>query len=217
MDSYKKSNITGNYEINFDEFEKEILYESKFKGLKYNNADIFGHKEVYNELINGLVDEIKTTTSESEDKIKDQEAQKEKDFEWGKNKRKITLTLNSLTIKVKEVVQNGTNKNSNEENKTETNRIYFEYLLPFNLMPLFYYKGFEKFKYFIISLIRWDDRNKKFEVNENMGKIINNLLTNCKDLKLEKENKEDLDFEDLNVTKVDVKKKLDVSDKMNYK
>ena len=217
MDSYKKSNITGNYEINFDEFEKEILYESKFKGLKYNNADIFGHKEFYNELINGLVDEIKTTTSESEDKIKDQEAQKEKDFEWGKNKRKITLTLNSLTIKVKEVVQNGTNKNSNEENKTETNKIYFEYRLPFNLMPLFYYKGFEKFKYFIISLIRWDDRNKKFEVNENMGKIINNLLTNCKDLKLEKENEEDLDFEELNVAQVDLKKTFAVSERMNSK
>ena len=216
MDSYKKSNITGNYEINFDEFEKEILYESKFKALKYNNADIFGHKEFYNELINGLVDEIKTTTSESEDKIKDQEAQKEKDFEWGKNKKKITLTLNSLTIKIKEVVQDD-NKNSNEENKAETNKIYFEYQLPFNLMPLFYYKGFEKFKYFIISLIRWDDRNKKFEVNENMGKIINNLLTNCKDLKLEKENEEDLDFEDLNVAQVDFKKTLAVSDKMNFK
>ena len=213
---HKKNNITGNYEIEFDEFEKEILYESNFKGLKYDNADIFGHKEFYNELIEGLVEEIKTT-SESEDKIKDQEAQKEKDFEWGKNKRKITLTLNSLTIKVKEVVQNGTNKNSNEENKTETNRIYFEYQLPFNLMPLFYYKGFEKFKYFIISLIRWDERNKKFEVIENMGKIINNLLTNCKDLKLEKDNEEDLEFEDLNVAQVDFKKTLAVPDKMNFR
>ena len=216
-DSHKKSNITGNYEIDFNEFEKEILYESKFKGLKYNNADIFGHKEFYDELINGLVEEIKTITSESEDKIKDQEAQKEKDFEWGKNKRRITLTLNSLTIKVKEVVQDDPNKNSNEENKTETDKVYFEYKLPFNLMPLFYYKGFEKFKYFIISLIRWDERNKKFEINENMGKIINNLLTNCKDLKLEKENEEDLEFEDLNVAQVDFKKTLAVPDKLNFK
>jgi hypothetical protein len=217
IQDHKKNNITGNYEIEFDEFEKEILYESKFKGLKYDNADIFGHKEFYNELINGLVDEIKSTTSESEDNIKDQEAQKEKDFEWGKNKRKITITLNSLTIKIKELVQDGSNKNSNEEKKTETDKVYFEYKLPFNLIPLFYYKGFEKFKYFIISLIRWDDRNKKFEVNENMGKIINNLLTNCKELKLEKENEEDLEFEDLNVAQVDFKKTLAVPDKLNFR
>ena len=217
MDGYKKNNITGNYEIDFNEFEKEILYEANFKGLKYDNAEIFGHKEFYNELINGLVDEIKTTTSETENKLKDQESQKEKDFEWGKNKRKITLTLNSLTIKVKEVAQDGTNKNSNEGNKNETDKVYFEYKLPFSLLPLFYYKGFEKFKYFIISLIHWDDRNKKFEVNENMEKIINNLLTNCKDLKLEKEKEEDLDFDDLTVAQVDFKKTQAVPDKMNFK
>ena len=217
MNDNKKKNIMGNYEIDFDEFEKEILYESKYKALKYVYSDIFGHKKFYNELINALVDEIKSITSEPENKIKDQESQKEKVFEWGKNKRKITLTLNSLTIKLKEVVQNDTNKNSSEENKNETNKIYFEYKLPFNLMPLFYYKGFEKFKYFIISLINWNEKNKKFEVNENMGKIINNLLTNCKDLKLEKDIEEDLDIDDINVAQVDFKKTQGIPDKAYFR
>ena len=65
----------------------------------------------------------------------------------------------------------------------ENNNIVFEYSLPLNLVHLFYYKGFEKFKIFIMALIHWDEKNKKFELEPNIYTTINNLLTNCRDLK----------------------------------
>ena len=60
-------------------------------------------------------------------------------FEWGKNKKQILLTLNSLKITIIELKGTSTDKSNTKDN------ICFEYSLPFNLLPLFYYKGFEKF------------------------------------------------------------------------
>ena len=106
---------------------------------------------------------------------------KEKVFEWGKNKKDILLTLNSINIKIK---------------STEDDSTVFEYNLPLNLIPLFYYKGIEKFKYFIMSLIHWDEKTKKFELEENIYIIINNLLNNCKELKIKNDLLEELEISD---------------------
>ena len=63
-DKYNNINFLKNFEINFEEFQKEILYEAKYSTLDYNYSEIFGHKDFYQELSEGLVDEIKILTSE---------------------------------------------------------------------------------------------------------------------------------------------------------
>ena len=189
----KKKNFNFNkiLEINFDEFQKEILFESRYESLKYDNSEIFGHKEFYQEFVKGLVEEILILTEDENNTSENNEIKKEKIFEWGKNKRNIILSLNSLKIKIKEIKDNN---NNNLDDK-----YIFEYSLPINLIPLFYYKGFDKFKIFIHCFIRWNEENEKFEINENITKIINHLLLYCKDLKLKKDEEEDIEMDDSNL------------------
>ena len=186
-DKIKHINLYENVEVHFDEFQREVLYEKKYDTLNYNYSDIYGREQYYKEYINNLVDEINNLTNEKqliEEKnkiVENQEIKKEKVFEWGKNKKDILLTLNSINIKIK---------------STEDDSTVFEYNLPLNLIPLFYYKGIEKFKYFIMSLIHWDEETKKFELEENIYIIINNLLNNCKELKLKNDILEELEISD---------------------
>ena len=214
------SNFYKILEINFDEFQKEILYDPKYNLLKYDNSEIFGHIEFYKEFIKGLVEEILILSGEeysNDKKIGDnKEIKKEKIFEWGKNKKQIILTLNSLNIKIREIKDNNNdikNEDKNDSNKKISNHTNcFEYILPLNLLPLFYYKGFDKFKLFLLSFIRFDEETQKFEINENISTIVNNLLTNCKDLKIKKDNEDEIDNDVLNILQpVDYKKSLNIS------
>ena len=204
----KNINLNKKIDLNFEEFQQEILFESNYNSLKYDNSEIYGHKEFYQELINNLVEEIKTKTNKDytgDNIIENTEIKKEKIFEWGKNKTKIILTLNSINIKIKEL----------DKNKLK-NTYSFEYNLPINLIPLFYYKGYEKFKLFVLSFIKWNEENEKFEINEDLKIIINNLLSNCKDLK--KNIGEDIDIEEENFMQpIDSKKNLNFSSKLNLK
>ena len=47
-----------------------------------------------------------------------------------------------------------------------------------------------------MSLIHWDEKTKKFELEENIYIIINNLLNNCKELKLKNDILEELEISD---------------------
>jgi len=170
----KNINLYEKIDIHYEEFQNEILFEKKYENLKYNYDEIYNKKYYYKELINNLIDEIIKLTNETqqiEEKnkiIENKEIKKEKIFEWGKNKTNISLSLNSINIKIKSI---------------NDDKIYFEYNLLLNLVPLFYFKDLEKFKLFIISIIHWDDINKKFVLEKNIYSIINNILTNIQDLK----------------------------------
>ena len=187
-------------EINFDEFQKEILYEEQYDNLKYENSKIFGHKELYMDYINELVEEIFISTSDENKRIiyEEGETKKEKIFNWGKNKVKIKLNLNSINVKIKEIINNNININKANNNELDDNHT-FEYNLPINLLPLFYYKSFDKFKIFLLSFISFDEITQKFEVNPNISKIINNLLSNCSDLEVKKKIDENLKKDTLNI------------------
>ena len=201
-------------EINFDEFQKEILYEPKYNFLKYNNSEIFGHKEFYQEFIKELVEEILILTGEdyeNKNENKENDIKKEKVFEWGKTKKKIILNLNSLKVTIKEIKGNDLNQNKDEKNLKNNNKIFFEYNLPFYLLPLFYYKGYEKFKLFLLSFIYYNEETQSFEIMENIPKIINVLLTNCKDLKLKKENDNESENPDNIVQPMEYKKNMNMS------
>ena len=170
----KNINLYENIEINYEEFQNEVLFDKKYETLKYNYSDIYDRKKYYKEYINNSIEEIIKLTSESQlieegnPIIENQESKKEKIFEWGKNKKNISLSLNSINIKIKSI---------------QDDTPVFEYALPLNLIPLFYYKDFEKFKIFIMALIHYDEKSKKFELDQNIYLTINNLLTNCKELK----------------------------------
>ena len=176
-------------EINFDEFQKEILYDEQYNNLKYENSKMFGHKEFYMDYINDLVKEIFINSNdENKSKIYEEgEVKKEKIFTWGKNKVKIKLNLSSINVKIREITNNDINININNlnNNKLEETNI-FEYNLPIILLPLFYYKGFDKFKLFLVSFISFDEEKQKFIMKQNISKIINALLSNCSDLEVKK-------------------------------
>ena len=186
----KTINLYENIEIHFEDFQKEVLFENKYDSLKYNYSDIFGRKSFYKEYIKVYIEDIINLTKETQlieegnRIVENQETKKEKIFEWGKNKNNIYLRLNSINIKIKEPKNNNT---------------VFEYSLPWNLVHLFYYKGFEKFKIFIMALIHWDEKNKKFELDQNIYTIINNLLTNCQELKTKLDLFEDIEVKDDNI------------------
>ena len=183
----KNINLYENIEINYEEFQNEVLFDKKYESLKYNYSDIYNRKEQYKEYINNSVEEIIKLTKETQlieegNKIvENKETNKEKIFEWGKNKKNISLSINSINIKIKTL----------QDDKT-----IFEYVFPFNLIPLFYYKGFEKFKIFLLALIHWDEKAKRFELEQNIYSTINNLLTNCRDLKTKFDIFEDLEERD---------------------
>ena len=196
----KNINLYENIEINFDDFQKEVLFEKKYDSLKYNYSDIFGRKSFYKEYIKAYIEDIIKLTKETQlieegNKIvENQETKKEKLFEWGKNKNKIFLTLNSVNIKIIE---------------PENNKIVFEYSLPLNLIQLFYYKGFEKFKIFIMALIHWDEKSNKFELEQNIYTTINNLLINCSELKTKFDLFEDIEVKEDNIEQMpDLKKTM---------
>ena len=186
----KTINLYENIEIHFEDFQKEVLFENKYDSLKYNYSDIFGRKSFYKEYIKVYIEDIIILTKETQlieegNKIvENQETKKEKIFEWGKNKNNIYLILNSINIKITD---------------PKNNNVVFEYSLPLNLVHLFYYKGFEKFKIFIMALIHWDEKNKKFELDQNIYTIINNLLTNCRELKAKLDLFEDIEIKDDNI------------------
>ena len=186
----KNINLYENIEIHFDDFQKEVLFENKYDSLKYDYTEIFGRKSVYKEYIKNYIEDVIKLTSEAQlieegnKIIENKETKKEKIFEWGKNKNNIHLILNSLNIKITD---------------PENNNIVFEYSLPLNLVHLFYYKGFEKFKIFIMALIHWDEKNKKFELEPNIYTTINNLLTNCRDLKTKFDIFDDIEVKEDNI------------------
>ena len=202
----KNINLYENIEIHFDDFQKEVLCENKYDSLKYNYSDIFGRKSFYKEYIKAYIEDIIKLTKEAQlieegNKIvESQETKKEKVFEWGKNKNNINLTLNSLNIKITD---------------SDNNNIVFEYSLPLNLIALFYYKGFEKFKIFIMALIHWDEKNKQFELEQNIHTTINNLLTNCRELKTKFDLFEDIEVKDDNIQQMPEFKKTMTAGKIN--
>jgi len=194
----KSINLYENIDIKFEDFQKEVLYEKHYDNLTYDYKDIYGRKSFYKEVINNSVEEINKLTSESQlieegNKIvENQETKKDKIFEWGKNKKNILLSLHSINIKITSI---------------ENNNIIFDYNLPLNLVPLFYYKGFEKFKIFIMALITWDEKNKKFNLVQNIYTVINNLLNNCREFKQKFDLLEELETKDESIIKAPELKK----------
>ena len=199
----KNINLYENIEIHYEEFQNEVLFEKNYESLKYNYSDIYNRKQYYKDFINNLAEEISKLKNETQlNEEESKETKKVKIFEWGKNKKKLSLTLNSINIKIKSI-------------KDDT--IFFEYVLPINLIPLFYFKDFEKFKLFIMALIHWNEKSKKFEIEQNIYTTISNLLTNCKELKTKFDPFEDLEEKEEKNEPIPEFKKASTVGKINTK
>ena len=171
--------------INFDDFQNDFFYEPEYSSLVYKDSDIFNKREHYFELINNKINEFKIQDINTNGN----EFKKEKIFEKNKQKKSIALTFNSLSVKIYDLPSEKKENGKNQEVQI------FEYNLPFVYLPLFYYKGEEKFKILLSKIIQWDKANNKFILVENPEKIIKDILKNCvdfnkKEIKEEQKKKE---------------------------
>ena len=170
-------------EINFDDFQNDYFYEEEYSSLYYKDSEIFGKKDYYFEMIKNKINEIKNNENNG-----DTESKKEKIFDKNKQRKTISLTFNSISVKIYDI------KSDSKENENINDIPIFEYNLPFIYLPLFYYKGEEKFKIFLSKIIQWDNINSKFTLNENPDKIFKDILNNCEvfnnDKKKEEKKKE---------------------------
>ena len=157
----------------FEKIENDYFNfpEEEYNKLIYDENDIFGKKEYYLNIIKKYIENFINKEQLEENK----EYKKEKTFDKNRKKKKIILTLDSINVQIYDQVND---KDSNDEIKEIP---IFEYNLPFEYLPFFYYKGEEKFKIFLSKIIEWDNINKKFILNENQGKIFQDILANCTD------------------------------------
>ena len=172
----RKNEVSDNGNVNdFEKNEKDYFNfnDAGYDKLSYDETQIFGKKKFYFDMINNKIEEFKNKELTGENI---QESKKEKIFEKSRKKKKILLSFESICIQIFP----SENINSNESNITSQIPV-FEYFLPFSFLPLFYYKGEEKFKIFLSKIIEWDNINKKFVLNENPEKIYQDILKNCSD------------------------------------
>ena len=166
-------------DIDFDQFQFDYFYEPEYTSLVYQNSQIFGKKEHYFEVIKNKVNDLKAIDINN----LDLSYSKQKIFD--KNKKKSYLNFDSMSVKIYEIQEpiDGENEKKTDDLKPETK--VFEYNLPFLFLPLFYLKGEEKFKIFLSRIIKWDNLNNKFILNENPQKAYIDILKNCIDFNKE--------------------------------
>ena len=171
----KKGDERESQKNDFEKIENDYFNftDDEYNKLNYNENDIFGKKEYYFELIKKYIENFINKEQLDENK----EYKKEKIFDKNRKKKKIILTLDSIKVQIFDKVKD----NNNEQNNNIKGNLIFEYNLPFNFLPFFYFKGEEKFKIFLSKIIEWDNINKKFILNENQGKIFQDILANCTD------------------------------------
>ena len=171
----KKGDERENQKNDFEKIENDYFNftDDEYNKLNYNENDIFGKKEYYFELIKKYIENFINKEQLDENK----EYKKEKIFDKNRKKKKIILTLDSIKVQIFDKVKD----NNNEQNNNIKGNLIFEYNLPFNFLPFFYFKGEEKFKIFLSKIIQWDHINKKFILNENQGKIFQDILMHCSD------------------------------------
>ena len=165
--SYNKSFI--NLDLNYKKFKLTNLNEPGYDNLIYDESEIFGKSNIYQEIIRNKLIELQTIYN------KNYTIKKEKVFKYGLHKKNIILTLDSLKIRLNEVKDEHSYKIEVYENPS------FEYTFPFALLPLYYYKDVETFLMILTKLLIWDEEAQRFSFTKKDDEIISNILKNCDD------------------------------------
>ena len=170
--------------IKLDDLENNYFSKPEYEYLTYDENEIFGKDNIssYEEIIKNKIIELQSTYN------KNDTITKQKTYQYGFDKRKIVLTLDSLKIKIYEIKKEDAPV---LEKKSDTP--YFEYTLPFALLPLFYFKGIDSFLIILTKIITFKENNLKFELEEKSDQIIGKILKNCNDFDISNENNAELD------------------------
>ena len=161
-------NTNTNCLMNFvNDYEKDFFSDSAYLNLQYNENDIFKGEEYYENYIKEKINYLKSNKNYS--RIK----HFEKNFFYGEYKKEMNLTFNSLQITFK-------NMSTPNESKSKSFNIDF----PFELLPIFYYKGIDAFIKFLSRIIIIENHFENVVFEEN--KIIEEL-NKLKEYKTNKE------------------------------
>ena len=167
--------------IKLDDLENNYFNKPEYEYLTYDENEIFGKDNInrYEEIIKNKIIELQSTYNKNDTIIK------EKTYQYGFDKRKIVLTLDSLKIKIYEI-----KKEDAPILEKKSDIPYFEYTLPFALLPLFYFKGIDSFLFILTKIITFKENNLKFELEEKSDQIIGKILKNCNDFDINDNNAE---------------------------
>ena len=161
-------NTNTNCLMNFvNDYEKDFFSDSAYLNLQYNENEIFKGEEYYENYIKEKINYLKSNKNYS--RIK----HFEKNFCYGEYKKEMNLTFNSLQITFK-------NMSTPNESKSKSFNIDF----PFELLPIFYYKGIDAFIKFLSRIIIIENHFENVVFEEN--KIIEEL-NKLKEYKTNKE------------------------------
>jgi len=147
--------------INFYEyFEKEIFSNEIYSNLEYNQNEIYANKDIYKNLIEENINYLKKNKNENK------RVKFEKVFYYGKQHNKeMNLSFETLKISFK-------NMSSPPEIQEKDKIIIF----PFELLPIFYYKGIESFIKFLSSVIKIENNFEKIYFEEDkIAEALNNI------------------------------------------
>ena len=183
-DIKNRSNIDLNLYMDYENYEFENFFstDEEYSNLKYDESEIFGknNRKHHENIIKQKIIELQFSEN------KNYTEKKEKIFEYAHKKKEIKLTLDSLIIKITEII---------DEEKFILNDIpNFIYELPLALLPLFYYKGPEKFLMILSKIITYNNINDKFELIKNDDEMISYILKNCEDF----ESTKNSNFDEIN-------------------
>ena len=155
---YNFSNIHDAY----NNFEKDIFFNNDiYNHLNFDFKEIYGQK--YFDNIKILVENLKN--EKNKDYLKEN-CLFEKNYEFGKKKKRLNLQLKSLFITFEDLDNN---------NKKDIKKKNPEVIIPFILLPIFYYKGDEIFKKLLTLIIKFDKDYEKIELDyKELSLFLNN-------------------------------------------
>ena len=155
---YNFSNIHDAY----NNFEKDIFFNNDiYNHLNFDFKEIYGQKYLDN--IKILVENLKN--EKNKDYLKEN-CLFEKNYEFGKKKKRLNLQLKSLFITFEDLDNN---------NKKDIKKKNPEVIIPFILLPIFYYKGDEIFKKLLTLIIKFDKDYEKIELDyKELSLFLNN-------------------------------------------
>ena len=132
-----------------------LFYDTNHKKLKYEENDIFFQKnEFYTNIIGENIQRIRTSKMIRENDL------------LIKQYNNIDVILRSIHITF--------------ENLTDRTKDNIDMTLPYDYLPLFYHKGFNCFKYVLISLIKFNEDYT--EISLNVNSMINFVKKKAQDI-----------------------------------
>ena len=125
-------------------FHNDIFNNDKYSTLNYDESEIYNKRNSIRKIIDDKVHDlaINGNNNKTDSFTKQIKA----------NGYNFYLTFKSLHISFKD---NATNAN------------FFDFYLPFSLLPIFYYKGIEYFKVILCKMIKFNQKFDRVDINEN--------------------------------------------------